>query len=300
MLIAIEASTHTGQIYNYSSAGPASWTSVTSIPVGRFDGRSASLGGQFYIFGGGHNPTLASVLSYNYSQDQWQEVGNLNFPRSFHGLTVVPQKLIANNCLEQPIQSYSVTTYKPNTTDTPILPQYLTLEAIISLSFIIVPSLCLSLLGLFLTFLGLFELSKTVKNEIPLMRKFLSSTLLAVIPIFIYDLMVALRTLCNSHHDPLKLVWFFGHQSTEERNIHMNIAKVFYGQAPQFCFNFYIMMKTPLHSVQIFQYISLIFSVLTFARTSTDMIIFTPVDEQEPLSGIKAKANHFLRLHILH
>ena len=141
MLIAVDTdpTPNAVQIFNYSSTGPASWTSVTSIQGDRSWGRSASLGGQFYIFGGG-NPTppgpSASVISYNYSQEQWKEVGNLNLPRSVHGVTVVPQKLIANYCLEQPIQSYSVTTYKPNTTDTPILSQfsqYLTLEAIISL-----------------------------------------------------------------------------------------------------------------------------------------------------------------------
>ena len=287
-------------VYNYSSAVAASWTYLSSTPGDRFLSQSASFGGQFYIFGGSHlNLGIwGSVLSYNSSEDQWNDVGSLNVPRRYHGVTVVPQKLIANYCLGQPMESYSLTTFKPNTTDAPILShlsQYLTLEAIISLSFNLVPSLCLSLMGLFMTILGLFELSQTEKNEISLRQKFSSSTLLAVIPIFIYDLMVALCTLCKSNLDPLKLVWFFGDQTTQEKNIHMNIVKVFYGQAPQFFFNFYIMMKTPLRSVQISQFISLIFSILTIARTSTNMIVFKQVAEQEPLKGIKAKANAFFK-----
>ena len=300
MLIAVDTVPEPNpvQIYNHS-AGAASWTSVTSIQGDRVFGRSASLGGQFYILGG-DSPSLASVLSYNYSQDQWQEVGSLNIPRRSHGVTVVPQKLIANYCFEQPIQS-SVTIYKPNTTNTPILAHlsnYFTPEGIISLSFTLWPSLCLSLMGFFMTILGVFQRHTyilTKKNYISPKQKFLSSTLLAVIPIFIYDLMFALRTLCNSQLDPLKLVWFFGDQTEQEKRIHVEIVKVFYGQAPKLFFNVYIMMKTPLHSVQISQYISVIFSVLTIARTSTNMIIFTPVGEEEPLKGIIAKVTHFFK-----
>ena len=184
MLIAVDTGNGDTQIYDYS-AGAASWTSIASIQGYRRNGQSASLGGQFYIFGSGEPSPLASVISYNYSEDQWTDVGNLIIPRTVHGVTVVPQKLIANYCLGQPISSYSVT-FKPNTTDTPILShlnQYLTPEAVISLSFNLFPSLCLSLMRLFMTILAFLQYTRTKKNEIPVLQKFIFSTLLALIPI---------------------------------------------------------------------------------------------------------------------
>jgi hypothetical protein len=171
----------------------------------------------------------------------------------------------------------------------------LTPEAIVGFSFNFVPGLCLSGLGILMTIIGLFT-QVPQNKDVSTGRKLLSSTILAIVPFFIIDMLSTLANFCDKQSiNPIKLIWFFDDGNKTEKLLYINITKMFYGQVLSLFFNVYVMMKTPVRSVQITQWISIAFGILGLVKLTTSLLIFKLEVEEDTKKGVLENVKHFLK-----
>ena len=167
-----------------------------------------------------------------------------------------------------------------------VISSILTPEAAVGFSFNLTPGLCLSLLGLMFTVLGIFSQSSpdlsSYKGSVSTSKKICSCTILAIVPIFVLDILSKISKFCNCQHiDPMKLIWFFEEDKLANDDMKMklkmlniDITKMFYGQILALVFNVYILLRTPLRSVQITQWISICFGVISLLKVSMSVALF--------------------------
>ena len=81
----------------YSADSPLVWREVEGgeLPSPRHGLRATVVGDSLYVTGGYDGNYLTSVLSWNPTEETWQEVGNLAVGRGWHATVAVPKSVLA-------------------------------------------------------------------------------------------------------------------------------------------------------------------------------------------------------------
>ena len=150
----------------------------------------------------------------------------------------------------------------------------------VGISIMWLPGLCLSLHCLF---------SSRLDKQVSVKRKLLTSLLLALVPFFVFDILIVINCFCKIPLNPLPLFWFYD----KNKILSLNIASILYGQVLNLVIKFYILTKSPIGSLPYTTYISIFFGIRALVLISTKLFIFKEVLDEEP-PGFKQKMKEIL------